>query len=373
MATLNLHNQMTLDVVMIPGIFIDKYIPTANGEFVKIYLYLLRVMKTQENGLSIPQMADIFDHTEKDIMRALTYWEKLGLLRLGFNSDHDLTDVTLLDITSSLPLTTSSEEIVDKKDPSSQIAATSTQSVSPSPKVVKEEKISKPAVPVINIEDLSNDDLFSELLFVAQTYMKKTFKPIDCDRFAYWYLLFNRAYDVIEYLVEYCVELGHANLNYMEKVALKWHEQGLTSVRAIKDYTKSHNQNTYGIMKAFGLSDRAPGTSESAYIEKWINSYGFSCELVQLAIAKTLTAIQKPSFEYTDSILTSWKKNGVTSKDDVSKLDASHQAIISRGQTSSGEARSQSKNNGKNNKFHNFEQRNTDYDELVASYYGYRQ
>ncbi|MFQ9511037.1 MAG: DnaD domain protein [Lachnospiraceae bacterium] len=371
MSTLNLHNQMTLDVVMIPGIFIDKYVPAANGEFVKIYLYLLRVMRTSRNGLSIPQLADIFDHTEKDIMRALTYWEKLGLLRLGFNSDHDLTDIILLDI--SLASTPSPIEIVDAKDPSSQIAATSTPPVSPLPKVEKEVTIAKPAVPVINIEDLSQDDSFSELLFIAQTYMKKTFKSTDCDRFAYWYMLFDRAYDVIEYLVEYCVELGHANLNYMEKVALSWHEQGLTSVRAIKDYTKTHNQITYGIMKAYGLSDRAPGTSESAYIEKWTNTYAFSLELIQLAIAKTLSAIQKPSFEYTDSILSSWKKNGVTSKDDVLKLDASHQAINSRGQSSAGEGRNNTKSSSKNNKFHNFEQRNTDYDELVASYYGYRQ
>ena len=42
MATLNLHNQINQDTVMVSGIFIDEYMPKANGEFVKIYLYLLR-------------------------------------------------------------------------------------------------------------------------------------------------------------------------------------------------------------------------------------------------------------------------------------------------------------------------------------------
>ena len=44
MATLNLHNKMTLDVITIPGIFIDQYMIEANGEFVKIYLYLLLII-----------------------------------------------------------------------------------------------------------------------------------------------------------------------------------------------------------------------------------------------------------------------------------------------------------------------------------------
>ena len=97
MATLNLHNKMTLDVITIPGIFIDQYMIEANGEFVKIYLYLLRAMTNPTTSISVSQMADLFDHTEKDILRALTYWEKLGLLRLGFNSNHHLTDISLLD------------------------------------------------------------------------------------------------------------------------------------------------------------------------------------------------------------------------------------------------------------------------------------
>ena len=46
----------------------------ADGEYVKIYLYLLRCMNTPEESFSISGMADKFEHTEKDIKRALAYW-----------------------------------------------------------------------------------------------------------------------------------------------------------------------------------------------------------------------------------------------------------------------------------------------------------
>ena len=60
--------------------------PGANGEFVKLYLYLLRCAGTGRE-LSISSIADFFDHTEKDVRRALSYWEKLKLLKLRYDED----------------------------------------------------------------------------------------------------------------------------------------------------------------------------------------------------------------------------------------------------------------------------------------------
>ena len=80
--------------------FIDEFMPSANGEFVKIYLYLLRALSSNSSGLSICRIADIFNHTEKDIIRALKYWEQIGLLDLCFDSDKTLTNITLKPITT---------------------------------------------------------------------------------------------------------------------------------------------------------------------------------------------------------------------------------------------------------------------------------
>ena len=57
-------------------------------------------------------------------------------------------------------------------------------------------------------------------------------------------------------------------------------------------------------------------------INKWVGEYGFDIELVKAACSKTISAIQKPSFEYTDSILANWKKKDVHTLKDVEVLDA---------------------------------------------------
>lgn len=391
MATLNLHNKMTLDVITIPGIFIDQYMIEANGEFVKIYLYLLRATTNPTTSISVSQMADLFDHTEKDILRALTYWEKLGLLRLGFNSNHHLTDISLLDTfvpkensttltdedsninhASTINETNTLEQTVAQTAISKSDLTTHTNSMTSN-----EDTTIPSNVTVPTIEELSNDDTFTELLFIAQTYMKTTFSPTDCNKVAYWYALFNRSSEIIEYLVEYCVENGHNNMRYMEKVALNWHKKGLLTLPAIRDYCQNRNKATYAVMKAFGISDRQPGNIESEYINKWSSTYGFSTDLIVLACEKTLTLTGKVSFQYADKILTVWKEKGVSSLSDVQALDSKHQENTAKQLAKQANKQQTVGKEGvlkpSNNKFINFEQRDTDYDQLIANYYGLNQ
>ena len=53
----------------------------ANDAQIKVYLYLLR-MTGAHRTTSISDMADLFNHTEKDVVRSLRYWEQKGLLDL---------------------------------------------------------------------------------------------------------------------------------------------------------------------------------------------------------------------------------------------------------------------------------------------------
>ena len=75
--------------------------PGANGEYVKIYLYLLRCLKSEPQELSISLIADKFDHTESDVCRALKYWEKMKLLKLDYDGSRNLTGVHILEGVSS--------------------------------------------------------------------------------------------------------------------------------------------------------------------------------------------------------------------------------------------------------------------------------
>ena len=76
-----IYQENSSDVTVVSNLFIDEYMKDANDAQLKIYLYLLRVMSAG-GSTSVSDIADQFNHTEKDVIRALRYWEKKNLLAL---------------------------------------------------------------------------------------------------------------------------------------------------------------------------------------------------------------------------------------------------------------------------------------------------
>ena len=100
MANIKLHSDSPVSATSVSNTFIDEYMSDANGEFVKIYLYLLRLMNAPQASFSISSIADKFEHTEKDVKRALAYWERMHLLQLEYDNDKNLTGIRMLDSSS---------------------------------------------------------------------------------------------------------------------------------------------------------------------------------------------------------------------------------------------------------------------------------
>ena len=70
---IGLKNRLAVGATPVPDVFIDTYMAGASGEYVKVYLYLLR---HQQEEVSIGQIADALNHTEADVQRALAYWQR---------------------------------------------------------------------------------------------------------------------------------------------------------------------------------------------------------------------------------------------------------------------------------------------------------
>lgn len=227
------------------------------------------------------------------------------------------------------------------------------------------------------VNRLAQDEEFSQLLYIAQKYMNKVFTPRDCQVFAYLYEGLSMSSELLEYLVEYCVQNGHISVRYMETVAMSWHEKGIRTALEAKDYSASYSRDSFAVMKAFGINSRKPAAPEQKLMDKWFRDYGFSREVVLEACNRTITAIHNPSFQYADKILSDWQKAGIRGLTDIKDLDAKRTAA----REESGEAREkrlqkydsgvssarQGSGTRKNssNQFHNFKQRDTDYDALV--------
>ena len=57
MAKILIHSDSASSATSVSNIFIDEYMSDANGEFVKIYLYLLRLMNAPDSAFSISSIA----------------------------------------------------------------------------------------------------------------------------------------------------------------------------------------------------------------------------------------------------------------------------------------------------------------------------
>ena len=84
MKTITISTENSETYSSISNFFIDYYMTDANGEFVKVYLYLIRLLNSRQQ-ISIAEIADHFNLIEKDICRAIKYWVSKDVLRLSFS------------------------------------------------------------------------------------------------------------------------------------------------------------------------------------------------------------------------------------------------------------------------------------------------
>ena len=73
MPRLTIYKNNHKESTVLSNLFIDEYMADANDAQIKVYLYLLRMMDAHQ-ATSVSDMADKFNYTEKDVVRALTYW-----------------------------------------------------------------------------------------------------------------------------------------------------------------------------------------------------------------------------------------------------------------------------------------------------------
>ena len=372
-----MRNQFEIHATLVADEFIDTYMASANGEYVKVYLYILR---HQNEKVDLPSIADALNHTEADVRRALAYWEKMGVLGdLGDSAGRARRETAAA--SAQVPASENTPpsgasfswqgEAPDRQgqDPAWQKkASVRRDEVSPRQEEAsvrqgktasRQEKASaqtekRKSYGRAELDRLQGDGEFSQLLYVAGQYMGRLLKPQDADMLAYLYDSLHMSCDVIEYVIEYCVQNRHNSIRYMEKVALNWHEKGIDTVDKAKAWTEHFNQDAFAVMKAFGINDRRPGNTEWDSIERWYKTWGFSRQMVVEACNRTMEAIHKPSFQYADRILEEWHKNGIRTLEDISGADSR------RKKPASGEPKRRS-----SNQFRNFEERQTDYDAMV--------
>lgn len=342
MAMLTLQNASVPEVTLLSNTFIDFYMPEANGEFVKVYIYLLRSLSQTPVSFSLEQMADRLLCTERDILRALKYWAKQGLLSLDFTDNKKLCGIALL--VPAVPSRT-------QEAPSSTPEQPADEGNTASPQPLTPERVSQ----------LKQNEDIVQLLYIAEQYLGKTLSPTEMQKILFFYDGLGLSADLIEYLIEYCVSRNHKSIRYIETVATAWAQEGITSVEEAKKSSSRYNKEYFSILKALGITNRNPVETEITLMDTWLKTYGFSIEIIQEACNRTVLQTGQASFQYADKILEGWKKKEVRNLEDIRSLDDQHKK---RSQSSrKAAATRQTQGSASGNRFNNFQQRDYNFDE----------
>lgn len=354
MAGLAIYKDNDVDFTAVSNLFIDEYMKDANDAQLKIYLYLLRMMNAQL-ATSVSDIADKFNHTEKDVVRSLRYWEKAGVLALDFDKNKNLVGIHIHDLNDA-----GHAKSCRASAASSFIPMPSVQSAAPAaesePAVEDILSFDKPVYSAEQLREFKNRQNTSQLLFIAESYIGKPLTPSEMKTILYFTDVLHFSDDLIDYLLQYCVERGKKDFKYIEKVAVNWAEQGITTPKQAQKASSRYDRNVYAIMNELGKNS-APTPKEAEYIMRWIREYGFSNDIIFEACERTVLATDKNRFEYAERILQSWHEQNVHHKSDICKIDELYQQR-KRNTPSTAAARQYT------NRFSQFAQNTYDFDAL---------
>lgn len=392
MNRINIYKNTHKEQTMISNYFIDEFMAEANDAQLKIYLFLIRMMSANL-PTSVVDIADKFNYTEKDVHRALMYWESRQLLNLEYDAAGNLTGIQVLSldnpyqvqnmqqaaprITPVLSFIRPASALTGQTNSttapiSMPLAAPAqtggngnfygTASISEYPFQNAKPVPEKPAYSMDDLKNFKGNEEAQQILFVAEQYIGRQLTRSDMETLLFIYDRLGFSVDLTDYLVQHCVERGKKDFRYIEKVALSWAEQGITTPKQAQLSSKKYDKNVYTIMKALGKNS-TPAPKELEYISKWTNEYGFLLDVIQEACDKTVMTTDTHRFAYADGILSKWYRAGVHHKSDIAAVDATYRESAAYQQKTNQQSASRN-SSASNNRFNNFAQNSYDFAQL---------
>lgn len=365
----------------ISNFFIDYYMTDANGDFVKIYLYLVRLMSSS-GPVAVSDIADHFNFTEKDICRAIKYWISKGVMELIYAPSGEPTGINLLplrepdtgissefdgdvDFLVSIPepestttasgnsvavsrnnIATSGNTVTSSRNAAHDQAVTTGNMAAPrnpipvssamagagETAVSRELPVKKTFSPELAAK-AEEDSAFNDILFFTETYLGKTLSSREIESLIYIHDQLGFSAEVIQFLEEHLVSKNIKNIQYFEEVAITWYNENVRTLEDAKRSATKHDPLYKAVFNELGIRNRYPGSAEIAFMDSWQSELHFDITIIKEACKRgVLNNPTSVNFAYIDGILRNWYKNGVQGLKDIEELDRKHKArTISNG------------------------------------------
>ena len=323
-------NSKPLKFTPVSNIFIERYMPKARGEFIKVYLLMLKYNFAGEPGVNSAVLATSLNLLESDIVNALNYWNEEGIIKL-------------------LPIDNMGNfniEFIDLSDDGN----------------TKVEKFNL----VGELSNTSNSYMLKDI----GKLLGRPLSPSEVETYIGWKKDFNFSSELILILIEYCASKGKNNFRYIEKVAIAWNEMNIKTIDDAQNYIRKTEDKwgTYReILKFLGIRNTDIMKPQEDLLEKWTSNYGYSLDVIKKACDICFQRLNRADFKYIDGILSSWNKDNLRTLQDIEKKEASFK------NSSAKKVYNNSKNNNNKPKlrFDNFKGREYDYDDLEKKLLGW--
>ncbi|MFA6308969.1 MAG: DnaD domain protein [Clostridia bacterium] len=314
------YKSFLLSDTLLPDIFISEYMPSMDGNFVKVYLHCLFLSK-HNKPISTKEISKKLELDIETVKNALLYFENIGIVTKKVNS----SSYILVDL----------KEMEIKKIYRIKTASSPEDAIQSSKRNKKRNEIIKAI----------NNKFFQGIMTPSW------YTDIDT-----WFDIYKFEEDVMYALFQYCYEHHGLSKNYITRVAEAWHNKKIKNNFDLDNYSiecQKFNDVRGKIVKKLKLN-RNLTEYEEEIVRKWVFDYKYSFEIIEYALKKT-TGKTNPNFKYIHAIISDWNKNGLADKNQIIANEEIHKK-----QTA--EKTSQTKNNNQIPQHKNFEQRTYDKD-----------
>jgi len=263
----------------LPDIFFTEYMSQANGDYIKVYLYIVFLSKYNKE-VKINDVSKTLNIPFKTIQEAIAYWEEQEVL-IKKNNGYIVVDLQEKELNKlySPRLTSTPENALSNAKNQYRAKA---------------------------IEDINN------------TCFQGMMSPSWYNDIDLWFNKYGFDEPVMIALFRYCLERSALHRNYIQAVAEGWHKNNIKTYTDLENYYAKQEKLSLikkQISKKLGLS-RPLTQYESAYIEKWVVDYSYTMDIIEIALKKT-TSKSNFNFDYLDKLISNWHEHNLLTTTDV--------------------------------------------------------
>ena len=280
-------------VTLISNVFIDYMLKDANDAQLKVYLYLIRHI-TNHKPFDISNIADEFNHTEKDVIRSLKYWEQKQVLSLEFDAAGTVTGIELHKVDEDLVNPRNNVHMFSVLPGNDTVSAGGSAE-----NTLPETKFS-----ASDFVELSKDSTWASIKNIAETYLERTLSANDLQTLAHLYKDFGFTTSDIDKVFEDCLTEGKKSMRSIKKAA------------EAKYLERNISPSVTAIMNSLGMKD-VPTSDELSYFNTWLSD--MDLELILEGCKKASLSTTGNRIKYASGIFSNWKKNGITTIEEMAR------------------------------------------------------